>query len=90
MDVPYMVAHAMKLIGQHNYHEALSVLNKTIQVNPKSPIAFQCRALCKSALSDCNNPSYQEILEGIISDLETSLGLTKKLLLGLKQSAETD
>ena len=85
-----MVARAMKLIGQRDYREALSVLNKAIQVNPKSPTAFQCRALCKSALFDYNNPNHQEVLEGIISDLETSLGLTKKLLLGLSQFPETD
>lgn len=84
-----MVANALKLINERNYHEALSALNKAIQVNPKSPTAFQGRALCKSALFDYNNPNHQKVLERIISDLETSLGLTKKLLLGLRQSSES-
>ena len=73
-----------------NFLDAISTLDKALELNPISLFAYQYRAICKMHLSMQNNVSNKDqrkYLQEIISDLENAKRAARNTLRFLNNSS---
>lgn len=70
---------------QGNYQNAIDAFDNALKTSPKSIVALQGRAFCRSmTLTNTSSEDYQELLSDIVSDLSNCIDSLNNLSLAVK------
>lgn len=73
---------------ERNYHEAISIFDKAIEVFPDSALAFHGRSLCQMLLLPDTDPdNHLYLITAVESDLTQALACIKDMIKFIKSNS---